>query len=74
MSECKKIFEINDEYVKISKVHFADGSKPENMYLLEWKFENDYSFDENFYTYYSDALSGFNEYKQKLKNKHKKKV
>jgi len=59
MSELKKVYEKKDQWIKISKVHIDDGQKPEYMYLLEWKYKNSYSYDENFYTFYNHALDDF---------------
>jgi len=68
MSECKKYFEIGNQYVVVKKIHINDGQKPEYMYLVEWEFKNDYSFDENLYTFYRDSISHFDEKVEDLKN------
>jgi len=61
MSELKKYYENkNNEWVKITKTRIGDNQKPEYMYLLEWEYKDDNSFDENFYTYYRSALTDFN--------------
>ena len=38
------------------------------MYLVEWEFKDDYSFDENLYTYYRDSIIHFDEKVKDLKN------
>jgi hypothetical protein len=60
MSELKKYYENKKkEWVKITKTRIGDNSKPEYMYLLEWEYKNDHSYDTNFYTYYKHALADF---------------
>ena len=53
---------------KFVRIDVVDFSPKEKKYLVEWYInENDYSNDQDFYTYKEEALEAFNEMKNKLK-------
>ena len=54
-----------NQFVNIQLIEF---DKVDKKYLVEWYVnENDYSNDQDFYTYKDDALEAFNEMKNKIK-------
>ena len=56
MTELKKYYENKKgDWVKICKTKIFDDI----MYLLEWKNQNESSYDENFYTYYNHVLADY---------------
>jgi hypothetical protein len=55
----------SNQFVNIQLIEF---DKVDKKYLVEWYVnENDYSNDQDFYTYKDDALEAFNEMKNKIK-------
>jgi hypothetical protein len=55
----------SNQFVNIQLIEF---DKADKKYLVEWYVnENDYSNDQDFYTYKDDALEAFNEMKNKIK-------
>ena len=67
---------MNNEYLKMCgdysnqfvNLQLIEFDKDDKKYLVEWYInENDYSNDQDFYTYKDEALEAFNEMKNKLK-------
>jgi hypothetical protein len=67
---------MNNEYLKMYgdcsnqfvNLQLIEFDKADKKYLVEWYInENDYSNDQDFYTYKDEALEAFNEMKKKIK-------
>jgi hypothetical protein len=67
---------MNNEYLKMYgdcsnqfvNLQLIEFDKADKKYLVEWYInENDYSNDQDFYTYKDEALEVFNEMKNKIK-------
>ena len=67
---------MNNEYLKMYgdcsnqfvNLQLIEFDKADKKYLVEWYInENDYSNDQDFYTYKDEALEAFNEMKNKIK-------
>ena len=67
---------MNNEYLKMYgdclnqfvNLQLIEFDKADKKYLVEWYVnENDYSNDQDFYTYKDEALEVFNEMKNKIK-------
>ena len=67
---------MNNEYLKMYgdcsnqfvNLQLIEFDKADKKYLVEWYVnENDYSNDQDFYTYKDEALEAFNEMKNKIK-------
>ena len=67
---------MNNEYLKMYRdysnqfvnLQLIEFDKSDKKYLVEWYVnENDYSNDQDFYTYKDEALKTFNEMKNKIK-------
>ena len=67
---------MNNEYLKMYgdcsnqfvNLQLIEFDKADKKYLVEWYInENDYSNDQDFYTYKEEALEAFNEMKNKIK-------
>jgi hypothetical protein len=55
----------SNQFVNLQLIEFDNADK---KYLVEWYVnKNDYSNDQDFYTYKDEALEAFNEMKNKIK-------
>ena len=56
-----------EEFVNLQVVYFNEYNLKDKLYLVEWYLdENNYSDDEEFFTYRYEALEFYNEIKQKV--------